>query len=175
MVICVVWWFCCCIMYHLDLFFTLSKCTSPKESESTIPYPISWCSIKVHPKLAFILPFCNVFSPVTVSVYHQEVDQMVVLRCDNGLYLNISKTREMVVDLHRKRAHVETQWWGYRAGRQFQVTGTTISKNLSWDSNAVSLIKKAQQQLYFQHQHEKVWLQEGHSVWQLLTFSITVW
>ena len=100
----------------------------------------------------------------------------MVGRCaDNNLELNMSKTKEMIVDFRRKKTPIRPHSLNGVEVEQvesFKFLGT-ISSDPSWDKNTLCIIKKAQQpqqpqqRLYFLRQLRRLAL---HS------FSITlVW
>ncbi|KAK3541768.1 hypothetical protein QTP86_003515 [Hemibagrus guttatus] len=86
------------------------------------------------------------------SVYRQEVEQLAVWCSLNNLELNTLKTVEMVVDFRRNPpalppltimdsivATVES----------FRFLASTISQDLKWERHIDSIVKKAQQRLFF--------------------------
>ena len=84
--------------------------------------------------------------------YREDVDSLVVQCGDNNLALNVSKTKELIVDFrtdppeHRpliiNGAVVERV-----ASTKF--LGVHITEDLSWETNTEALVKKAKQRLYF--------------------------
>ncbi|KAK3508265.1 hypothetical protein QTP70_017640, partial [Hemibagrus guttatus] len=101
------------------------------------------------------------------SAYRQEVEQLAAWCSLNNLELNTLKTVEMIVDFRRNtpalppltimNSTVPTV-------ESFRFLGTTISQDLKWDTHIDSIIKKAQQRLYFLRQLRKFSLP-----WELLT------
>ncbi len=94
------------------------------------------------------------------SAYRQEVKL-------NNLELNTLKTVEMIMDLRRnppKPSLSVAKFWinnlcpvpsldsNLTAVESFRFLGTTISQNLKWDNHIDSIVKKAQQRLYFLRQ-----------------------
>ncbi len=86
------------------------------------------------------------------SAYRQEVKELAVWCSLNNLELNTLKTVEMIVDFRRNPPALppltimnstET------AVESFRFLGTTISQDLKWDNHIDSIVKKAQQRLYF--------------------------
>ncbi|KAK3513823.1 hypothetical protein QTP70_028860, partial [Hemibagrus guttatus] len=92
------------------------------------------------------------------SAYRQEVEQLAAWCSLNNLELNTLKTVEMIVDFKRNtpalppltimNSTVPTV-------ESFRFLGTTISQHLKWDTHIDSIIKKAQQRLYFLRQLRK--------------------
>ncbi|KAK3522177.1 hypothetical protein QTP70_026991, partial [Hemibagrus guttatus] len=92
------------------------------------------------------------------SAYRQEVEQLAAWCSLNNLELNTLKTVEMIVDFSRNtpalppltimNSTVPTV-------ESFRFLGTTISQDLKWDAHIDSIIKKAQQRLYFLQQLRK--------------------
>ncbi|KAK3558694.1 hypothetical protein QTP86_024504, partial [Hemibagrus guttatus] len=119
------------------------------------------------------------------SAYRQEVEQLAAWCSLNNLELNTLKTVEMIVDFRRNtpalppltimNSTVPTV-------ESFRFLGTTISQDLKWDTHIDSIIKKAQQRLYFLRQLRKFnlpqeLLTQFYSVFieSVLCTSITVW
>ncbi|KAK3533009.1 hypothetical protein QTP70_006242 [Hemibagrus guttatus] len=92
------------------------------------------------------------------SAYRQEIEQLAAWCSINNLELNTLKTVEMIVDFRRNtpalppltimNSTVPTV-------ESFRFLGTTISQDLKWDTHIDSIIKKAQQRLYFLRQLRK--------------------
>ncbi len=64
----------------------------------------------------------------------------------------------------------------------FRILGTTISQDLKWDTHIDSIVKKAQQRMYFLRQLKKFNLPQAHMtqfysavIESVLCSSITVW
>ncbi|KAK3512214.1 hypothetical protein QTP70_001111 [Hemibagrus guttatus] len=85
------------------------------------------------------------------SAYRQEVEQLAAWCSLNNLELNMLKTVQ-IVDFRRNtpalppltimNSTVSTV-------ESFRFLGTTISQDLKWDTHIDSIVKKAQQRLYF--------------------------
>ena len=89
------------------------------------------------------------------TAYRDEVQRMVGCCADNNLKFNVSKTKEMIVDFHRKKTPIRPLSLNGVEVEQvesFRFLGTTISSDLSWDKNILCITKKAQQRLYFLRQ-----------------------
>ncbi|KAK3575570.1 hypothetical protein QTP86_029573, partial [Hemibagrus guttatus] len=119
------------------------------------------------------------------SAYRQEVEQLVVWCSLSHLELNTLKTVEMIVDFRRNtpalppltimNSTVPTV-------ESFRFLGTTISQDLKWDTHIDSIVKKAQQRLFFLHQPRKFNLPQelltqfySAVIEPVLCTSITVW
>ncbi len=86
------------------------------------------------------------------SVYRKEVEQLAVWCSHNNLELNMLKTVEMIVDFRRNppALHPLTIMNSTVAAVESnRFLGTTISQDLKWDIHIDSIVKKAQQRLYF--------------------------
>lgn len=65
--------------------------------------------------------------------------------------LNISKTKELIIDFRKKEAKAQTPV--YISGAEveqvnsFRFLGITTTKNFSWSSHITTLIKKVQKRL----------------------------
>ncbi len=89
------------------------------------------------------------------SAYRQEVKELAVWCSLNNLELNTLKTVEMIVDFRRNPPALPPLTImnsTVTAVESFRFLGTTISQDLKWDNHIVSIVKKAQQRLYFLHQ-----------------------
>ncbi len=119
------------------------------------------------------------------SAYRQEVEQLVVWCSLNNLELNMVKTVEMIVDFRRNPPALPPLTIMDRtvaAVESFRFLGTTISQDLKWDNHIESIVKKAQQRLYFLRQLRKFnlpqeLLKQFYSaiIESVLLTSITVW
>ncbi|KAK1803662.1 hypothetical protein P4O66_021066, partial [Electrophorus voltai] len=84
--------------------------------------------------------------------YLEEIKHLENWCQENNLLLNVSKTKELIVDCSKK------QEWHYQPVRisgttvkrvdSFRYLGVHISQDLSWSSHTNSLAKKARQRLY---------------------------
>ncbi|KAK3554319.1 hypothetical protein QTP70_020816 [Hemibagrus guttatus] len=118
------------------------------------------------------------------SAYRQ-VEQLAAWCNLNNLELNTFRTVEMIVDFRRNtpalppliimNSTVPTV-------ESFRFLGTTISQDLKWDTHIDSIIKKAQQRLYFLWQLRKFKLPQellthfySAVIESVLCTSITVW
>ncbi|KAK3575492.1 hypothetical protein QTP86_027949, partial [Hemibagrus guttatus] len=119
------------------------------------------------------------------SAYRQEVEQLAAWCSLNNLELNTLKTVEMIVDFRRNtpalppliimNSTVPTV-------ELFRFLGTTISQDLKWDTHIDSIVKKAQQRLYFLWQLRKFNLPQellthfySAVIESVLGTTITVW
>ena len=119
------------------------------------------------------------------SAYRREVEQLVLWCGRNNLELNTLKTVEMTVDFRRSPPalppliiHNST----VLAVESFRFLGSTISRNLKWEPNINTIIKKAQQRMYFLRQLRKYNLPQDLLIMfytavieSVLCTSITVW
>ncbi len=118
------------------------------------------------------------------SAYRQEVKELAVWCSLNNLDLNTLKTVEMIVDFRRNppcSPPLTIMNSTVTAVESFRFLGTTISQDLKWDNHIDSVVKKAQQRLYFIHQLRKFNLpqellkQYSAIIESVLCTSITVW
>lgn len=119
------------------------------------------------------------------SLYREEVRRMVGWCGQNDLELNVSKTKEVIIDFRRNKNQILPLTINGELVEQvssFKFLGTTISSDLSWDSNVTSIVKKCQQRLHFLRQLRKfgmsteILAQFYRAVIEgILCFSITVW
>ena len=84
--------------------------------------------------------------------YREEVELLTRWCKDNNLLLNVSKTKEIVVNFQRGHTQHHPLTIDGAAVERVSSTkflGVHISEDLSWTTNTASLAKKAQQRLYF--------------------------
>ena len=104
----------------------------------------------------------------------------------NNLEFNVNKTRELIVDFRRKKSSPLSHL--FIDGRTVEIVlhvkclGSTISNNLKWELRIDTIIKKAQQPLYFLRTLRSFGLTTQImltfyrvTIENVLTFSITVW
>ncbi len=92
------------------------------------------------------------------SAYRQEVQELAVWCSLNNLKLNTLKTVEMIVDFRRNPPALHPlviMNSTVTAVESFRFLGTTISQDLKWNNHIDSIVKKAQQRLYFLRQLRK--------------------
>ncbi len=119
------------------------------------------------------------------STYRQEVKGLAVWCSLNNLELNTLKTVEMIVDFRRNPPALPPLTImnnSVNAVESFRFLGTTISQDLKWDTHIDSIVKKAQQRMYFLRQLKKFNLPQAHMtqfysavIESVLCSSITVW
>lgn len=87
------------------------------------------------------------------SVYREEVDTLVTWCQDNNLSLNVSKTKEMIVDFRRRQReeHVPLYINGSVVEKVscFRLLGVNISNDLTWSAHKDKVIKAARKLLFF--------------------------
>ncbi|KAK0141369.1 hypothetical protein N1851_021622 [Merluccius polli] len=96
------------------------------------------------------------------SAYRWEADHLVTWCHQNNLELNALKTVEMIVDFRKNSASPATITLcdsTIDTVESFRFLGTIISQDLKWELNISSLIKKAEQRMYFLRQLKKFNLQ----------------
>jgi hypothetical protein len=77
--------------------------------------------------------------------YGQEVRELVVWCQDNNLSLNVSKTKELIVDYRERRAeHIPININGAGAERveSFKFLGVHITNDLSWSKHTKTVVKR---------------------------------
>ncbi len=85
--------------------------------------------------------------------YHEDINHLAEWCTENNLLLNVSKTKELIVDFRKKEA--KTHKPVYINGAEveqvssFKLLGINITENLSWTSHISAVVKKAQKWLYF--------------------------
>ena len=96
------------------------------------------------------------------SAYREEVQHLAAWCAGNNLVLNTTKTKELIVDFRKSKACIHTPIHinGAEVERvtNFKFLGVHISQDLSWSLNTSTLIKKAQQRLFFLRKLKKAGL-----------------
>lgn len=118
--------------------------------------------------------------------YRAEIERLTEWCHNNNLKLNTLKTKELILDFRRKRqmdppplliagATVERV-------NTFKYLGVHINNDLSWSVNTTTIIKRAQQRLYFLRLLKRNNLSESllvgfyrSAIESTLTYCITVW
>ncbi|XP_073700731.1 uncharacterized protein [Garra rufa] len=119
------------------------------------------------------------------SAYRQEVKELAVWCSHNNLELNMLKTVEMIIDFRKTPPALPPLTImnsTVNSVESFRFLGNTISQDLKWDIHIDSIVKKAQQRLYFLRQLRKLnlpqeLLKQFYSaiIESVLCTSITVW
>ena len=117
--------------------------------------------------------------------YRDEVLKLVSWCEENNLELNVSKTKEMILDFRKtkpdtiplliKDKQVEIV-------SEFKFLGLVISNDLKWEKNTVKIVKKAQQRLFFLRRLKKFGVKTEilinfyrAIIESVLTFAMPVW
>ena len=119
------------------------------------------------------------------SEYRDQVNKLINWCDENNLELNVSKTKEMIVDFRRKKPPISPLLIDGKTVEIVQhvkFLGSTISSDLKWELNVDTIVKKAQQRLYFLRRLRSFGLTTQITlnfykavIESVLTFSITVW
>ncbi len=87
------------------------------------------------------------------TYYRQEVQHLAEWCLDSNLVLNTTKMKEVIVDFRRSRRTTQTALFinGEEVERvdSIKFLGIHISEDLTWSLNDSSLVKRAQQRLFF--------------------------
>ncbi|TWW75377.1 putative RNA-directed DNA polymerase from transposon BS [Takifugu flavidus] len=119
------------------------------------------------------------------TAYRREVARLVSWCGHNNLQLNAQKTVEMIVDFRKVTAPLPPlalMDTPITIMDSFRFLGTTITRDLKWEPTISSLIKKAQQRMFFLRKLRKLklpprMLAQFYTaiIESILTSSITVW
>lgn len=119
------------------------------------------------------------------TVYRSEVEELVRWCENNNLILNISKTKELVVDFRKRATPLLPLFINGEVVERvtcFKFLGTTIHQSLSWELNTSLIISKCHQRLYFLRQLKKFRVGRPamthfyrSTIESILTFSMLVW
>ncbi|XP_048465042.1 uncharacterized protein LOC125485591 [Rhincodon typus] len=86
------------------------------------------------------------------SNYRREMEGLVTWCNENNLSLNVSKTKELIIDFRkkgRKHAPIYINRNEVERAKSIKFLGVTITDNVSWTSYIDTTIKKAQQHFFF--------------------------
>lgn len=88
------------------------------------------------------------------SAYRDKVQRLSGWCKENNLLLNTTKTKELIID-NRKKTDISplsiSGEWVERV-TDFRFLGVQLEEGLTWSTNTLELLKKAQQRLFFLHQ-----------------------
>uniref|UniRef100_A0A669C1K0 Reverse transcriptase domain-containing protein n=1 Tax=Oreochromis niloticus TaxID=8128 RepID=A0A669C1K0_ORENI len=161
-----------CVLSPLLFSLYTNCCTSTHQSVKLI-------------KFADDTTIIGLISDGDESAYRKEVERLVSWCSHNNLVLNAQKTVEIIVDFRKHTAPLppiiltDTL---ITSVDSFRFLGTTITQDLKWEPTITSVIKKAQQRMYFLRQLKKFNLPTRTMmqfytaiIESILTSSITVW
>ena len=104
---------------------------------------------------------------------------------NNNLILNVSKTKEIIIDFRLKKTPMAPLLINDSTVEQvstFKFLGTYVSNDLSWEFNSLSILSKARQRLYFLRKlksfnvNKTILINFYRAIVEsVLTTSITVW
>ncbi len=165
-----------CVLSPLLFSLYTNDCTSKDPSVKLLKFAddkLSYCTL------------IDLIQDGDESAYRQEVKELAVWCSVNNLELNTLKTVEMIVDFRRNPPALPPLTImnsTVTAVESFRFLGTTILQDLKWDNHIESIVKKAQQRLYFLRQLRKFnlpqeLLKQFYSaiIESVLCTSITVW
>ena len=119
------------------------------------------------------------------SSYMEEVSKLVQWCDTNSLELNVSKTKEMIIDFRRVKSTIAPliiKDQEVDIVDTFKFLGSTISNDLKWEANTSEIISKCHQRLYFLRKLKKFGVGKDTlvnfyraTIESILTFSITSW
>ena len=117
--------------------------------------------------------------------YRKEVERLVGWCSDNNLELNVSKTKEMILDFRKKRCptpHLSINGVRVELVDSFKFLGKVISSDLSWAADCTSIVKRCHTRLHFLRQLRNFGLNQTilpqfyrSVVESIIGFGITVW
>ncbi len=130
-----------CVLSPLLYSLYTHNCVSSHSSTSVVKFAddtVVLCLISINDKTAYL----------------DEVERLTSWCQDNCLSLNVSKTKELIVDLQEETAvtlHSSYDQWGTPVERvsSFKYLGVNISEDLTWTTHIQTQIKKARQRLYY--------------------------
>ncbi len=119
------------------------------------------------------------------TAYREEVKMLSTWCTTSNLILNISRTKELIVNFRRNKSDIQPiyiNWGAVERVSDFRFLGTYTKEDLTWTTNTTSLLKKAQQRLYYLRTLRKNSLIEELSVSfyrcsieSVLSYGISLW
>ncbi|XP_050959599.1 NACHT, LRR and PYD domains-containing protein 12-like [Labeo rohita] len=120
------------------------------------------------------------------TAYREEIKHLATWCTDNNLLLNTNKTKELIVDFRKGRrgSHetIHINGMAVEPVSSFKFLGTHISEDLSWTTNTSSLVREANQGLFFLRTLKKNQLSLAIlvnfyccTIESILTNCVTVW
>ena len=120
------------------------------------------------------------------EIHYRRAVEDFVARCDQeGLILNVKKTKEMVIDFQKKQSDktpLTIKGETIEQCEQYKYLGLTISKNLTWDAHCETSKKKAMKKLYYLRTLKKFRLPPqileafySATIVSTMTYGIVVW
>ncbi len=114
------------------------------------------------------------------TAYLAEVERLTSWCQDNCLSLNVSKTKELIVDFRKRQQRPYTPLM--ISGTSFKYLGVNISEDLTWTTHIQTPVKKARQRLYHLRQLRKFRVSpailktfDSGAIESVLTQCISVW
>lgn len=85
-----------------------------------------------------------------ISNYKLQIEHTVLWCNEQNLFLNVTKTKELIFDFRKNPAHEQIQINGddVEECESFKYLGVIIDKNLNWSEHARYVISKCRQRLY---------------------------
>ena len=87
------------------------------------------------------------------SEYRDQVNKLISWCCETNLELSVKKTKDMNVDFRKKNSSPLSPLLfdgrSVEIVQHFKFLGSTISSNLNLEINIYTVVKKAEQRLYF--------------------------
>ncbi|KAK2920567.1 hypothetical protein Q8A73_000052 [Channa argus] len=98
-----------------------------------------------------LLPVHGSSSIIKFAAYRDEVQHLAAWCVDKNLFLNSTKTKELIVDFRRenggKHDPIQINGMAVEHVASFKFLGTHITKDLSYTTNTSSLVKKTHRRL----------------------------
>jgi hypothetical protein len=136
-------------------------------------------------KFADDTTICGFIKNNDETAYRQQIETTASWCQDNNLLLNVTKTKELIIDFRTHKNNKMPLTINGQAVEQvnsYKFLGTHISNDLKWHHNSTDIIKKARQRLFFLRSLSSFKVQQGILVnfyraiiESVLTRSINVW
>lgn len=131
-----------------------------------------------------IVGLCNNKYPQRIANYHAVIAETVTWCETNFLFINKSKTKELIVDFRSVQMHdpVIVNDSQIEVVSEFKYLGLTFNDTLTWDSHIGSVLAKSKQRLYciyrlggFGLEYEKQFWLFRSMVFSLMVYCAPVW
>jgi hypothetical protein len=104
-------------------------------------------------KFADDTTICGFISNNDETSYRAQIDHTIEWCAANNLTLNVSKTKEVIIDFRRKNKNIKHPITINNSHvdivPNFKFLGTYIAQDLKWHENSMDIIKRSRQRLHF--------------------------
>jgi hypothetical protein len=82
------------------------------------------------------------------TAYREEIRELAMWCQDHSVFLNVSKTRELIVNYRKRQAPININGAVVERVESFKFLGVHITNKLSWSKHTNTAVKRARQHLF---------------------------